>query len=276
MSLLYKAILALFFIVTFGWLTQPVFAGNPPDASKSTLVSSEVRADGTSQATITITLHDASDVQLNGDTVSLSSPGNPTIIFSPASTTLNAIGIATFSATATNPGTFQVTVTDTTTSTTLSDLGTITFDIDPGVPPPGTTNPSCSDSTPTAAPDLYQITPDKTFVTLYFSPPNTQYDGFIISYGLTPTADNYSVRIGQSQTNGAIKYVVNALTEKTYYFKVAATKGCAVGPWSQIVSSQNLSNIKTLPETGPNTLLLVGGIGAMIMIFGGFMLMLFL
>ncbi len=273
-----KGLLSLCIAVALlGIVASKVFAGNPPDASFSTLVGSEVPANGTSQSTITITLHDSSDVSLSGDTVSLSAPSDPTIVFSPSSTTLDASGVATFSATSTQPGTDAITVTDTTTSTTLVGLGSVIFD---EVPPAAavdhnqSSTPACGDVTPTAAPDLYQITVDKSTATLYFAPPNTQFTGFNISYGLTSDANSYSVKFNQLSTGGAIKYTINDLYPKTnYYFKVQAVNGCAFGPWSGVKSSMNPSSLKSLPATGPADLMVIGSIIGTLSILAGIGLM---
>ena len=266
--MLCKAIIALVIVVGLGWLARPVFAGNPPDAAHSTLVGNNVPADGTTQSTITITLHDSSDVPLSGDTVSLSAPGDSTAVFSPSSTTLNASGVATFSATSTQVGTDAITVTDTTTSTTLSALGNVIFDPVPTSASVATGPVACNDTVP-GIPDLYQVIPTKTAATIYIAPPNTVFDGFTISYGLTNDANNYSFHVNQSSVGSALKFNINDLTANTiYYFKVRATNGCANGPWSGVVSTQNTTNLKTLPATGPSNLVLLGEIGGVLAVAG--------
>jgi len=274
MKLFSTVFIILGFIVGGILLTQPVFAGNPPDAANSSLVGNNVPADGTTQSTITITLHDSSDVPLSGDTVSLSAPGDSTAVFSPASTTLDASGIATFSATSTQVGTDAITVTDTTTSTTLTALGNVTFDPVPTTASIATGPPACNDTTPAAAPSLYQVVAHETSADLYIAPPNTVYDGFTISYGLSAEAIDYSLHVNQGAVGSAIKYTINDLTKNTvYFFKVRATNGCASGPWSGVVSSQNSSNLKTLPATGPGSLMLIGVFGSLVTIVGLFMVL---
>lgn len=119
------------FVICTG--TAFVFAGNPPDAAQSSLVatsqgSNETFADGVTEASVTVTLRDASGIPLGGDIVTLSASTDATAIFSPTSATLDAMGIATFSATSTTAGTDPITATDTTTNTILLSLGQIIFD----------------------------------------------------------------------------------------------------------------------------------------------------
>src|SRR5579872_6821687 len=74
-----------------------VYAGNPPDAAHSSLTGTEVSAGGT-QSTVTVTLQDSSGTPLAGDVIKLSDTADSTIVFSPATATLDASGSATFSA----------------------------------------------------------------------------------------------------------------------------------------------------------------------------------
>ncbi|HYK08767.1 MAG TPA: Ig-like domain-containing protein [Candidatus Eisenbacteria bacterium] len=270
-------------VVLFIFRPEVAFAGNPPDAGFSSLSANQVPADGNTQATVTITLHDSGNVALTGDTVSISAPGDGSAVILPTSTTLDGSGQATFTITSTTVGTDAITVTDTTTSTTLVALGNVVFGAVPTSANPQNLSDGaggsagCKDSAPTEAPNLYQIVVAKTSVTLFFAPPNTSFDGFIISYGTTFAANTYTTRFSQSATGGAVRYTINDLNPKTmYYFKVQATSGCAVGPASGVLSTQNTTNSSKLLEAGPGNILFIGGMGGLFSILIGIALFAFL
>lgn len=135
----------------------------------------------------------------------------------------------------------------------------------------------CSSDTPADAPNLYSISMASSTATLYFVQPATPFDGYVISYGLTNTADNYSVTYKAGSSTGANAYRVNDLFPNTnYYFKVRASNGCAFGPWSQTLFT-NLKGATSLPATGPSVgLIALGASGIGLVILGGLMFFLFL
>jgi len=105
-------------------------ATTPADAATSTVAAapSSVVADGSTTATITVTLLDASSAAVHGKTVTLASsraPGTDTI--SAASGSSNASGVVTFSVKSTTVGTPVFTATDTTDGVTVSATATVTF-----------------------------------------------------------------------------------------------------------------------------------------------------
>lgn len=253
-------------------LHPSVFAGNSPDSAHSSLVatspgSAQVPADGSTQASLTLTLKDSFGTPLAGDTVSLSATNDGTIVFSPTSITLDASGIATFSATSTTVGTAILTVTDASTSSDLVGLGKAIFDPVPTATPtavptstPGP--PSCSYAYPTEAPNLYQVSSSSGSAYLWFVEPISQFDGYTISYGLTQDAESYNYTFKQGRVGAALEYTINDLTPGSlYYFKIRANNGCAPGPWSNVLNSNNSIVSGTLPATGPGNLFTVLGIG---------------
>ena len=278
-----KILLLIPLILVVFSLIPLAYAGNPPDAAHSSLNATEVLADGVTQSTITVVLEDSSGNPLAGDTVQISNTSDPTLTIATSSAVLDASGSATFTATSTTAGTDPIDVTDTTTSTLLSDLGNIIFD--PVVTPTPTTAPtttpsstpssssssssnstntSCTNTAPSDAPNLYQVTSSNGSATLYFSPPSAGFDSFTISYGLDAKADSYNANLIQGPTSGALTYTVNALTPDTiYYFKVRANSGCAPGPWSSVVNSNSGSGGGTTstPVTGPADVLYLGFAG---------------
>lgn len=133
----------------------------------------------------------------------------------------------------------------------------------------------CTNSAPDYAPNLYSVSMSSSSATLYFVQPPTVFDGYIISYGLTQSADAYSVKFNMGSTTGAIKYTVNDLFPKTnYFFKVRANNGCATGPWSTTIST-NIAGAGNLPEAGPNSTILGLGIGGIALVLFGIAVLLF-
>ncbi|OGH11637.1 MAG: hypothetical protein A3B38_02885 [Candidatus Levybacteria bacterium RIFCSPLOWO2_01_FULL_36_13] len=111
--------------------------------------------------------------------------------------------------------------------------------------------------------------------TLYFVQPSTAFDGYTISYGLTQSADAYSVKFNLGVLDGAVKYTVHDLFPQTnYFFKVRANNGCAAGPWSTTIST-NVASASSLPETGPNITILGIGIGGIALVLLGIGVLLF-
>jgi Bacterial Ig-like domain (group 1)/Fibronectin type III domain len=268
-----KLLLLIFLVCLVMLNTARAYAGNPPDASHSSLSGTEVPANGTTQSTVTVVLQDVSGTPLTGDSVQLSDSSDPTITISPSSAVLDATGSATFTATSTTAGTDSIDVTDTTTSTTLPALGQIIFDPVPtstpgptGVSAPAPTSTTCTTTAPTDAPNLYSVVAVNGTATLYITPPTSTFDGFTISYGLDSNANSYSINFSQGATTGAVQYTISSLTPNTtYYYKVRANNGCASGPWSNVRSS---SNKTSLPVTGPSNVISIG-LAALLLSVGG-------
>lgn len=255
-----KFLLTLSSLVVIMIFPAFAYAGNPPDAAHSSLTGTSVPAGGT-QSTVTVTLQDSSGTPLAGDVVKLSDTADSTIVFSPATATLNASGSATFTAASSQAGTDSIDVIDTTTNTTLTALGQIVF-----TPAPTPASPQCTNTAPSSAPNLYQVVAANSTATVYFSPPSSSFDGFTITYGLDANADTYNATLSQGNTGAAVKYTINSLTPNTkYYFKVRANNGCATGPWSNVMSSTGQSS---LPVTGSMDFVYLG-LGALLLIFGG-------
>ncbi len=110
---------------------------------------------------------------------------------------------------------------------------------------------SCSDTKPTSAPNLFQISTSPITATLYFSPvsPISEY---VISYGIGNNIDQFGTSFSYSAQNGVVAYTINNLNPHTKYsFKVRGGNGCMPGDWSQILqgTTTSLDNESTLPES---------------------------
>ena len=133
----------------------------------------------------------------------------------------------------------------------------------------------CASVVPTDAPNLYQVSASSSSATLYFVQPTSAFDGYTISYGLSQSADAYSVTFSMGILDGAVKHTVNDLFPQTnYYFKVRANNGCASGPWSSTVST-NIKGASSLPVTGPQNTILGLGIGGIALTLIGVFVLLF-
>jgi hypothetical protein len=242
--------------------TDKIFAGNPPDAGHSTLTlnfngSNQVSADGTSTVSIIITLKDSSGTVLTGDTVNLSA-SNTGANFNPSSSTLDANGNATFTMTSTNAVTDQINVVDTTTNTTLTNLGQVTFvqptpTLTPSPSPTPTSAPGvCNNPTPGSAPKLTDaVSAGAHSVTLTWEKATNPVTYYLLAFGTT--TGNYiygSPNIGDQNTTS---YTVgNLSTGRKYYFVIRAFNGCAPSSYSnEIVGTAGATATPTSPPDDP-------------------------
>lgn len=191
---------------TYTWL----FAQQNNDPS--TLVSgpSSTPADGSSTATLCVSLRDSSNTPLVGKTVTLSSSRADQI--SPASGPSNSEGLVIFTVTSTTPGLSVFTATNTTDNLTLAQTAAVTF-----VQPVAMTNDS--DSWATNFPGFSD--------TLFASDPDADgFDNFHeYAFALDPTSPNPSSAITTPlDASGSFTYRRRdpALTGLTYTIWVSS------------------------------------------------------
>lgn len=98
--------------------------------------------------------------------------------------------------------------------------------------------PSCTSLAPTSAPDLFEMTGRGSSVTLYFAPASGQNSGYTISYGASPTADQFATSFDLGNSTGVVPYTINSLYPGTWYFKVRGQNGCMPGSWSQTMQTK--------------------------------------
>lgn len=231
------------------------FAGNPPDFNNSSISvsssgSNQVPADGHSTYTLTITLKDSGGNLLTGDSVSLSASNDGSAIFSPSSTTLNASGQAIFTIASTNAQTDNINIVDTTTNTTLTNCGQVTFIAVPitSTPIPSPTSASsCNNTPPGGTPTLVSALssdPDKITLTWTDAPDPVSY--YLLSYGTK--AGNYIYGNPNVGSQGTTSYTVGGLTKgTTYYFAIKAVNGCNPGNFSNELKAEAGSTLTPTP-----------------------------
>jgi len=106
--------------------------------------------------------------------------------------------------------------------------------------------PSCVDTKPASAPDLFQIDVTDTSARLFFTPiSNTST--YFISCSTSPLAEEHGIEV-DLYSNGVQSFSVNLLNPNTtYFFKVRGQNGCMPGNWSNILQAkiQNIKNTQT-------------------------------
>ena len=101
--------------------------------------------------------------------------------------------------------------------------------------------PGCGDQSPgPKAPWLYgAITQDSSSVMLYFTEADNPVDKYVLAYGTSSGNYQYGVQNMGVNLRGQMTYLVSSLAPNTtYYFRVRAGNGCAVGNWSNEISAK--------------------------------------
>lgn len=92
----------------------------------------------------------------------------------------------------------------------------------------------CSNTPPSAIPDLFQINTTKNTATLYFTPAGNPHNSYTISYGYDDNIERFGTGFSKQSSDGVQSYTINALSPNTkYFFKIKANNGCMPGPWSR-------------------------------------------
>lgn len=113
-------------------------------------------------------------------------------------------------------------------------------------PSSSTSTPSprgCSDSVPTGQPNLFQINRTGSQAKLYFTPVNSSVENYNVIFGHYEGDEHFGgVQIrAQNDNKGVQSVIVDHLDPKAKYsFKVISTNGCAVGEWSNWLSTSKL------------------------------------
>lgn len=237
---------AIFAILLSVFFVGQVFAGNPPDQSKSSITGAATVANGTSWSSVTIVLRDANGDNLTGnDWISITSSASTTT-FDPATVSLDGSGTIYTKMRSTSTGNVPVYVYDNTTSTQIT--GSIVFYAEGTSPPSSST---CTDSAPGSTPVLNTaISKDANSVTLTWTDASDPVTYYLVSYGTS--SGNYVYGNPNVGGQGTTSYTVGSLaTGVTYYFAIRAGNGCTLGPYSNELSAVAGSTATPTPTSAP-------------------------
>jgi hypothetical protein len=203
------------------------YAGNSSVLANPTAVP----ADGSSAATVTVTVKNNTGQALAGYTVSLTFPGDTKAKYAATSTNItNSTGQAVFSVTSTKPGTDKIDVTAKyrMVNKTMKGLGTITFsDLGP-TPTPSNQLPDNGHSRLSADPAI--VGADNTSQSTVTVTINDTIGNPIIGAGVTLLPSDSSVSIANSSSNsnvtnstGQAVFKVKSANANTVIFNVTVT-----------------------------------------------------
>jgi hypothetical protein len=231
----------------------PVFANNNANTNNSlfSVNNSSVPADGSSTATISITVRDDSNNAVSGDTVTLTSSGDSGLVINGgsagadnATATTDSNGNVSFTVSSNNPNPG----TDTFTASDTSDNPAIPLGSNNSVTVTFTTPNSCNYGTP-ATPQLTSAVADSdNQITLTWTDATDPVSYYLVSYGLT--SGQYIYGNPNVGGQGTTSYTVgNLAAGTTYYFVVKAVNGCTPGSASNEVSATTTGGVVAATPT---------------------------
>jgi hypothetical protein len=250
-------VLSCYLFFAFILFTLPVFANNNADTNNSTISVStgSVPADGSTTATISITVKDNSGNTLSGDHVTLTSTSDPGLTInseaigsqnSTAATDMS--GNVTFTVKSNNPspGTVTFTAADTSDSPSvpLGPNGSVTVTFTPSAL---AQSYSCSEGAPGSTPHLTSaVANGKSQITLTWTDAADPVTYYLISYGIASGKYIYgNPNVGGHDTTS---YTVSNLAfGTTYYFVVKAVNGCKPGSFSNEISATTTGGVTATP-----------------------------
>jgi len=227
------------FILLFFTVPTSVFAGNPPDQTKSTITNTAAPADGATSSTVTIVLNDADGHVLTGTDSILLTSSDSTAIFAPSSFTLDGSGKITTNMKARTVGNVPLQLKDVSTYNTV-----LTWNIpfyQPGTnsptPTPTPAPGACTDAAPGSTAQLTSaLSSDAHSITLTWTDAAHPVSYYLLSYGLS--AGNYIYGVPNIGRQGTTSFTVGGLSTGTkYYFAVRAGNGCTPGNFSNELSA---------------------------------------
>jgi len=209
----------------------------PVNAGTSTVaaVPNSIPADGSTTATITVSLQDASGNPVAGKTVSLASSRGAADIISAASGTSSASGIVTFTVQSTTPGMAVFSATDVTDGLSLTSTATV-FVYDVGaIGPQASPNPIVFDQT---------ATNDNLVVLMAAA---SEYSSDLTLYQDGPSAypKHFWINNWSNGTNDYFKWNVALATGAVYHVYAKLSAGAAVPLQLSITGTNTVLNVTT-------------------------------
>jgi PKD repeat protein len=204
---------------------------SPPtvDAGNSTVATdaSSVPADGSSSATITVTLLDGAGAPVEGHTVSLTQGGGSSAISAPSGPS-DASGQVTFTVTNTTAETVTYTATDVTEWVTITQTTQVTFD-------PLPTDAGNSTVATDASNVLANGTSSATITVTLLTEVNAPVVGHTVSLTQGGGSSSISAPSGPSDANGLVTFTVTNTTEETVtYTATDVTDGITIAQTAQV------------------------------------------
>lgn len=244
-----KILLAIIFLFL---VPTPVLAVNAPDFNASSLSfiandgQSQAPADGITILKVSVILKDGYGNFLAGDTASIASPDDTSLVVTPAIFGIDSNGLATFQVTSTHVGTISINVTDRSQNVTLTGLGKIAF-----------YSPTCHDTAPGSAPKLISVTAISTSkILLTWTAASDPVTYYLLAYGTE--SGNYIYGADNIGDKNTTSYTVGSLTpNKKYYFKIRAGNGCTPGAFSNELSAVTTLMVATIAPVASTTPTLV-------------------
>ena len=190
------------------------FTAGAVSAAKSTVAATPTAllADGSSSATITVTLKDAAGHAIPGKTVTLASSRGVTDLIAEASGTSDAAGVVTFSVSSLTPGSPVFTATDTDDSVTVTQTASVDFTVGP-VDAETSTVAALPTSVPTDGSAASTIT-----VTLKDASGHSIPGKSVSLVSSRDATDTISAASGPSDVSGRVTFTVTSVTSGSAVF----------------------------------------------------------
>jgi hypothetical protein len=232
---------------------SPAFANNNANTNNSlfSVNNSSVPADGSSTATISITVRDDSNNAVSGDTVTLTSSGDSGLVINGGSAgvdsatgTSDSNGNVSFTVSSNNPNPG----TDTFTASDTSDNPAIPLGSTSSITVTFATPSSCNYGTPATPQLVSAVANSNSEITLTWTDASDPVSYYLISYGIA--SGQYIYGNPNVGNQGTTSYTVgNLAAGTTYYFVVKAVNGCTPGSASNEVSAETLGGVVAATPT---------------------------
>ena len=235
------------------FFAMPAFANNTANTNNSlfSVNTNSVPADGSTTATISITVRDDSNNAISGDTVTLTSTGDSGLVINggsvgadSATATTDSNGNVSFTVSSNNPNPGV----DTFTASDTSDNPSIPLGSTSSLAVTFTTPGSCNYNAPGTPQLTSAVANGNNQITLTWTDVGNPVSYYLISYGLT--SGQYIYGNPNVGNQGTTSYAVgNLVAGTTYYFVVKAVNGCTPSNASNEVSATTTGGVVAATST---------------------------
>ncbi len=235
---------------------SPVFANANTNNSTLSVNPGSVVADGSTTATISITVRDDSNNAVSGDTVTLTSTSDTGLSINGggvgvnnATGTTDSNGNVSFTVSSNNPNP----ITDTFTTADTSNNPSVPLGSNSNVTVAFKTPGSCTAGAPGSTPQITSAIANGTSqITLTWKNANDPVTYYLLAYGIVSGQYIYgNPNIGGHDTKS---YTVGNLAKgTTYYFAVKAVNICNPSSFSNEISATTTGGVIAVPTASTNT-----------------------